>query len=369
MAKISDYASRLKRLFWLVLACSTIASAHAFTLKVGDIFVANFGGGNILKVDPKSGERQNWGAVIQPTDVAPSSDGFIYITGLNNTVSKLCIGNGSITALTSGGLLNQPYGIALGPTGDLFVTSFANSLVVEVDHISGAQTLVASGGSLSGPLGITFNAAGNLVVANYGNSTILEINPTNGTQSIIISGHGLNHPHHVILDSSGSIFVGNDALNAGSIIQKVTPGSTTITNSSAVGTLRSPRGIAIEGSGKLISAQFDNKQILRVDSTNGTATAVTSSGGLLNQPYGVAVYNFPSLPPDVCSPTLDISQSGLNAVLFWPTNSTGFTLQRTIDLSSSSIWTTVTNAVRVVGTNFTVTVDASSGPSFFRLRK
>jgi len=369
MAKSTGRSNRLKLVFCFALACLTLTGARAFTLKVGDIFVANFGGGNILKVDPQSGAQQNWGAVVQPTDVAPSSDGHIYISGLNNTISKLCIGNGSVSTLTSGGLLNQPYGIVLGPSGDLFVTSFANSLVVKVDHVTGAQTQVASGGSLSGPLGISFNAAGNLVVANYGTSTILEINPTNGTQSTIISGHGLNHPHHLILNPSGAIFVGNDALNAGNIIQNVTPGSTTITNIASGSKLKSPRGIAIEGNGKLISAQFDNKQIVRVDPATGDQSGVTTSGGLLNQPYGVAVYNFPSVPPDMCSPELDIAQSGLNVVLAWPTNSAGFTLQMTTDLTASNLWMIVTNAVQVVGTNYTVTVDATSGAGFFRLKK
>ncbi|MBI3851774.1 MAG: NHL repeat-containing protein [Verrucomicrobia bacterium] len=369
MAKLKGDLTLSKLICCLVFAFLAAADAPALTLKVGDIFVANFGGNNILKVDPKSGALQNWGAVAQPTDVAPSSDGFIYITSLNNTVSKLCIGNGSVTPLSSGGLLNQPYGIVLGPSGDLFVTSFANSVVVQVDHVTGAQTLVASGGSLSGPLGIAFNAAGNLVVANYNTSSILQINPTNGTQTVILSGNGLNHPHHLILDASGAIFVGNDVLNAGNIIQRVTPGSTTVTNISVGGKLKSPRGIAISGSGKLISAQFDNRQIVSVDSTNGIQTGITSVGGLLNQPYGVAVYNFPAVPPDVCSPDLNIAQGGPNVVLSWPTNSMGFTLQTTMDLLSPDSWTSVTNAVQVAGTNYLVTVDASGGPSFFRLRK
>src|SRR5436190_12434946 len=114
MGKITDRLDRSKLLAGVALACLTGTSAGALTLKVGDIFVANFGSNNIIKVDPKTGAQQNWGTVTQPTDVAPSSDGFIYITSLNNTVSKLCIGNGSVTTLTSGGLLDQQYGIALG---------------------------------------------------------------------------------------------------------------------------------------------------------------------------------------------------------------------------------------------------------------
>jgi len=221
---------------------------------------------------------------------------------------------------------------------------------------------------LSGPLGIAFNAAGNLVVANYNTSSILEITPTNGTQSVIISGHGLNHPHHLALDPSGGIYVGNDALNGGNIIQQVTPGSTSITNVASNGALKSPRGIAIEGTGKLISAAFDDKRLLRVDPVNGDLNGISSSG-LLNQPYGVAVYNFPNLPPEACFPGLAIAASGLNVVLSWTTNSPGYTLQKTAGLAPPNVWMNVTNAVQVVGTSYTVTVTATSDASFFRLKK
>jgi len=358
----------LKTVFCLALACLTLTSARGLTLKIGDIFVANYGGGNILKIDPQSGAQQNWGAVAQPTDVAPSPDGYIYISGLNNTISKMCIGNGAITPLTSGGLLNQPYGIALSPAGDLFVTSFGNSLVVKVNPLTGAQTQVASGGSLSGPLGIAFNAVGNLVVANYNTSTLLEINPNTGAQTTIIAGRGLNHPHHLVVDPSGAIFVGNDADNAGNIIQKVTPGSTVITNIATGDKLKSPRGIAIEGSGRLISAQFDDRKIVRVDPGNGNQPGV-SSGGLLNQPYGVAVYNFPTLPIDVCRPELNISQSGPNIILAWPTNSTGFTVKARTGLATSNSWTTLASPIQVVGTNYSVSINTTSGAGFFRLQK
>ncbi len=361
-------SNRLKFFFCFALACLTLTNAHGFILKVGDIFVANFGGGNILKIDPQSGAQQNWGAVVQPTDVASSSDGYLYICGLDNTISKMCIGNGAITRLSTGGLLNQPYGIALSPSGDLFVTSFGNSLIMKVDRLTGVQTLVASGGSLSGPLGIAFNSAGKLVVANYNSSSILEIDPTTGTQTTIIAGRGLNQPHHLAVGSSGAIFVGNDADNAGNIIQKVTPGITVITNIATGDKLKSPRGIALEGSGKLISSQFDDRKIVRVDPTNGKQSGV-SSGGLLNQPFGVTVFNFPSVPTDMCRPELNFFQSGQSIVLVWPTNSIGFRVKVMTDSMASNSWTTLANAIQVMGTNYTVSIAATNQAGFFRLEK
>ena len=66
--------------------------------------------------------------------------------------------------------------------------------------------------------------------------------------------------------------------------------------------------------------------------------------------------------------SLTIVLSSTNAVISWPSNATGFTLQETATLSSAITWTDVTNSVVVSGTNNTVTVNASSGNNFFRLK-
>jgi hypothetical protein len=68
-------------------------------------------------------------------------------------------------------------------------------------------------------------------------------------------------------------------------------------------------------------------------------------------------------------PSLSVTLSDSSAVISWPTNSTDFTLEGTTNLNSPITWATVTNSVNVTGTNNTVTVSATSGNQFFRLKK
>jgi phospholipase/lecithinase/hemolysin len=67
------------------------------------------------------------------------------------------------------------------------------------------------------------------------------------------------------------------------------------------------------------------------------------------------------------APHLTLVPSSDNVVLTWPTNATGFTLQSTTNLVSSTVWTTVSPTPTVVNTNNAVTNPISGTQKFFRL--
>jgi len=66
-------------------------------------------------------------------------------------------------------------------------------------------------------------------------------------------------------------------------------------------------------------------------------------------------------------PQLTLTPSGPNAILTWPTNATGFTLQSTTNLGSAAVWTTNTPVPVVVNDQNTVTNPISGTRQFFRL--
>ena len=66
-------------------------------------------------------------------------------------------------------------------------------------------------------------------------------------------------------------------------------------------------------------------------------------------------------------PKLAISSAGANALLSWPTD-TGFILESTSSLSAPS-WTPVMDPAVVGGNRNTLTVEATSGLKFYRLRQ
>ena len=67
-------------------------------------------------------------------------------------------------------------------------------------------------------------------------------------------------------------------------------------------------------------------------------------------------------------PRLSATRAGKNVVLSWPAASSGFILESAATLSTPA-WSTVTTTPVVNGTLNSVTVDASAGTRFYRLRK
>lgn len=101
----------------------------------------------------------------------------------------------------------------------------------------------------------------------------------------------------------------------------------------------------------------------------GTYGSTASSAAVKNDEYfsgpGIITVAVPAVRP-----ALKIVRSAPDVIISWPTNATGFVLQETATLlTNNTVWADVTNSVVVSGTNNTVTLNASSGNDFFRLRK
>lgn len=69
------------------------------------------------------------------------------------------------------------------------------------------------------------------------------------------------------------------------------------------------------------------------------------------------------------APFLSVVRSGENLVISWPTNSFGFVLQETTTLAVSGSWQNSSPAPVVSGTMNILTLPASPGLKFYRLKK
>ena len=160
---------------------------------------------------------------------------------------------GSTDGLGSGALFNDPTGLAVDGSGNLYVADYGNSTIREIIPVSGkwvtatisgtAGTAGSSDGTgtnalFSNPMGIAISDSGTLYVADYGNSTIRAIVPVAGnwvtttvagTAGITGSGDGLGsealfyNPTSVSVDSTGNVYVADYGNNT--IRQITTVGS------------------------------------------------------------------------------------------------------------------------------------------------
>jgi len=245
-------------------------------------------------------------------------------------------GNLSPIATISGAStgLSSPAGIALNPSGKLYVANesgtvtvypaFSNGNVAPVATISGAST------GLSAPLGIALDVTGKIYVANLGNSSVTVYPASsngNVAPSATISGTitGLNSPRGIAVDASGKIYVANCPTKTCS------PGTSTITvyaagshgnvSSSARisgSGLDSPLGIILDPSGNLYVANLDGNSVTVYSAGSiGSALPIATISGSntgLSSPKFVAVDS---------SGNIFVTNGGTNTITVYPPGSNG----------------------------------------------
>ena len=96
----------------------------------------------------------------------------------------------------------------------------------------------------------------------------------------------------------------------------------------------------------------------------GTYGSTTSAATFQNNEF----FSGSGIITVVVAPTLTIALNTPDVLLSWPTNATGFVLQGLAAFSGMNVWTNMADPIVVSGTNNTVTVGASSGNKFFRLK-
>jgi hypothetical protein len=238
---------------------------------------------------------------------------------------------GYVNGALASGLINQPFGVFVDHSGNLFIADTVNNAIREVPAVSGNGMVVgniytiagtgtagtngdmglATGAELNAPEGVAVDQAGNVFIADTGNSAIREIpvatangmtaghlytiagtlnTPGSTGQSGPASQVLLNHPSSVFVDLSNNIYVvdtGNDIvleipsttiglMTAGNIYRVAgtvaTPGYSGNTGSAINAELNAPFGIYVDGAGNLFIS----------DTTNNVVRKVTASTGIIS---------------------------------------------------------------------------------------
>ncbi len=200
----------LRKARWAVMLAAAIglgaggeaARAGSFSLKPGDLLLANHGADTVLKIDLATGAVQNLGTFQGPTDVALSPDGLLYITEFAGSIYSLNLTNGTRT-LVKPPMTADPYsdalwGVLLGPAGDLIVTRGYDNAVLRVNRVSGATQIVSSGNNLFGVAGLARLDADHVVVCSTFNHQIVKVALAGGAQAPIPTiGGGIDQPRGI----------------------------------------------------------------------------------------------------------------------------------------------------------------------------
>jgi sugar lactone lactonase YvrE len=313
----------------------------------GNVYVADLFSERVFRVDTtgnvtvvagtgaRGGSIGDGGPAISanltyPSGVAVDSAGNIFIadrsfcrirevsakTGIISTVAGTgtCFYSGDGGPATSA-TLNNPSGVAVDSSGNLFIADTNNCLVREVSVSTGViSTVVGTPPDITGLLhcgnsgdggpaitakvgfanGVAVDGSGNIFIADPSSCKIRKISASGtistvaGTGSCGYSGDGglatsatLNAPYGVAVDRTGNVFIA-DTTNC--VIRKVSSSNVQISTVAGTGScgysgdgglatsaqINQPYGVAVDSLGNIFIADYKNSVIREVSASNGS---------------------------------------------------------------------------------------------------
>ncbi|TAN22609.1 MAG: choice-of-anchor D domain-containing protein [Acidobacteria bacterium] len=231
----------------------------------------------------------------QPYNLAVGGSGNVYIAdAANNRVLKETLSGGLYTQTTVASGLNSPQGVAVDGSGNVYIADTFNNRVLKETLSGGSytQSTVAdlSTNGLQQPFAVAVDGSGNVYISDSLRNRVLKGTPSGGsyTSSTVVSGLGILAG--IAVDGSGDVYVADDTNN---VVLKETPSGGSYTQSvvadASTNGLNAPEGLAVDGSGNNVYiADYNNNRVLK-ETLSGSSYTQTTVAGSLNQPIGVAV--------------------------------------------------------------------------------
>ncbi len=193
----------------------------------GDLFVSDYGTGNIYEFNATSGSRSTFASgLIKPQGLAFYGGNLYAVeSDFGGAGSVYEYSGGSRSTVVTG--LNDPCGLAFDSSNNLYVANYFSGTIEKITN--GVPSTFASG--LSYPNCLAFDSSGNLFETDAGSGNIYEFDATSGSRSTFAGGFDGGYdsgPDGLAIDSHGNLFVGD--LGTGNIIELSSSGQTTFAN-------------------------------------------------------------------------------------------------------------------------------------------
>jgi sugar lactone lactonase YvrE len=278
----------------------------------GNVYIAEYGGHRIRKIDPSSGEIST-----------------VAGTGVNGFNSD------NISATTA--KINTPTRILVDSSERIFIADQQNNRIRKVEagiittvigsgaYGYGGEGVSATAVSFSNPFAIAMDASGTMYIVEHGAQRIRKVEATTGkvttiagtgtagynSDGIAATSAQLNWPRGIALDKDGNIFiadVGNARVRkvdaASGLISTYAGGGITNGNgiTATAATLSEPYDVALDKDGNLYIAERMASRIRKVDGETHLISTIAGTGAnsfsgdggdatlaAINHPQGVAV--------------------------------------------------------------------------------
>ncbi|HEY3755894.1 MAG TPA: SMP-30/gluconolactonase/LRE family protein [Opitutaceae bacterium] len=291
----------------------------------GNVYVAD-SGNNVIRVIGSTGVSTLAGSGVagsangtgtaasfnNPSDVAVDSQGNVFVADTGNSLIRMITPSGVVSTVagiagTTGSnngpdataTFNQPQGLAVDGSDNIYVADTGNSVIRMITHQTGMVSTYAgtvgqtgsangsSGATFNRPTGVALDSSGDLYVADFSNNTIRQISggytsTVAGTAGVVGDkdaeggGASFNQPYKVAVDSNGLIYVADTGNHAIRVINKSNSSSVT-TVSGTNSRFYYPQGIAVDSNGTIYVADGDNQVI-----DSAPASVAVSSNSVLS---------------------------------------------------------------------------------------
>jgi hypothetical protein len=356
------------------------------------IFAASSTNGTIIGNDPRTyytlaGAAGNSGSTdgtnssarfSQPKNLAMDNAGNIFVVdgsiirkvtaaGMVTTVAGTAGVSGSADGQGTNASFNNPIGIAIDQSNNLYVADFMNSTIRKITPggmVSTFAGLAGNNGSVDAngasarfyfPIGVAVAPNGNIYVSDSVNETIRAITPNGDVTTLagLARGYGyadgtgntarFHNPMGMAADASNNVYVADEV---NEVVRKVTPAGVVTTlagfpgsSGAADGTGNAARfyslnSVAVDSNGNVYVADTSNQAIRKI-TPNGVVTTLAGQSGnpgsadgvgsvvRFHQPAGVAVNSSGNLfVTDMANYTIRVTQplsSKVNQSIAFPT--------------------------------------------------
>jgi alpha-tubulin suppressor-like RCC1 family protein/sugar lactone lactonase YvrE len=205
------------------------------------------------------------------------------VTGIITTVAGTGIygySGDNVPATTA--MLSGPGAVAFDSTGNLFIAEYQGNRIRRVDAVTGVITTVAGNGiaaytgdngpavgaSLKSPVALALDRSNNLFISDYRNGAVRRVDATTHTITTVASPQAFG----LAFDAAGNLYM---AMINMALVQRIDATTGTITTVAGTGIsgfsgdngppasaqLASPAGIAFDGAGDLLIADYNNQRV------------------------------------------------------------------------------------------------------------